>query len=62
MFRWHNFGIWYTHCKVFNFVGKEALSKAVVHLMCMYTVLYTVDILFLILMFSFMSANETVTK
>jgi hypothetical protein len=62
MLWWHNFGVWYAYCKVFNFVGKGASSEAVVHLMCMYTVLCTADILSLILMFSFISGNETVMK
>jgi len=57
-----NFGVWYAYCKVINFVGKWDLLEAVVHLMCMYAVLYTVDILFSILTISFISTNETVLK
>jgi hypothetical protein len=54
--------VWYAYCKVINFVRKGASLEAAVHLMCIYALLYTVDILFLILMIGFTSTNETVMK
>jgi hypothetical protein len=54
--------VWYAYCEVISFVGKGASLEAVVRLMCMYAVLYTVDILLSILTISFVSTNETVMK